>query len=146
MQPRQSLLGMREKTEMSDFVGQTIRVGGSGPSGPPSKGGVRVLGTSQNIKYWEEQGWKLKGYTLEGWYRNMRAAFRGHIKLYDSGDHQYFVVDPPPQLQKHSHGACFRYQGNGTYWVHFNKKPSNVDEGIQTIEVILREAIEQYNI
>jgi hypothetical protein len=117
----------------------------AGPSGPVATGRVRLCGTSRECKYWQRQGWQLNDYNLDGWFRTPYGAFGGTIELSDSGDHKYYIIDPPRQLQGHNHAACFRYRGNNKYWVHFSVKPSNVDEGIQTVETVLREAIERHS-
>ena len=108
-------------------------------SGPP-----RTLQRYKADKYWEENGWILDSddRELHGYYRTMRQSFRGRVDLDGTGDHRYFITDPPSGLKHHPHGACFMYQGDGWHWVHFNVKPLNVDAGIVSIETILREAIE----
>ena len=114
-----------------------------GPSGPPAA--ARITGSYRSCNYWEEQGWRLDGYLLVGYYHTYYGAYKGRIELFDSGDHQYYVSDPPPQLRQHPHWQCFMSRGSGSYWVHFAIKPKNVDAGILIIETILREAIERYN-
>ena len=114
------------------------------PSGPLA-GPPKVTGSYRSCNYWEEQGWRMNGYLLLGYYRTFYGAYKGRIELFDSGDHQYHVHNPPPQLRHHPHWPCFISRGGGLFWVHFSLKPKNVDAGILTIETILREAIERYN-
>ena len=113
---------------------------GQRPSVPP----LRRIRSYRGAKYWQEQGWRLNGYVMAGYYRTFYRSFRGRIELFDSGDHQYFVHDPPRQLRQHPHWSCFVSRGNGLYWVHFSLKPRNVDTGIITIEKILCQALERY--
>ena len=114
-----------------------------GPPGPPSRP-ARRLGSYRDVNYWVEQGWKLMGNKLGGYYRTLYKAFPGHIDLFDSGKHRYFIQNPPPQLQQHRHWPCFVHKGAGLYWVHFHIEPRNVDTGIVTIEKILGESLERY--
>ena len=104
----------------------------------------RTLQRYKAEKYWEENGWRLNLNIgrLNGHYRTLYQSFKGKVELDDTGDHRYFIADPPPGLKNHPHGACFMYQGDGWYWVHFNVKPRNVDAGLVSIETILREAME----
>ena len=103
---------------------------------------ARVVDCYRASNYWEEQGWKLEGYRLRGYYRTYRGSFRGMIKLFDSGEHQFFIYSPPNQIRYHSHWVCFMYRGTGWYWVHFAVEPANVDAGILSVEKIIREAME----
>lgn len=115
-----------------------------GRGGPTALSHARCLRVRQEAKYWQEQNWRLQGDALYGYYRTFRGAYEGAIKLFQSGKHQYFIINPPRQIAKHSHAQCFVYQGhNGLYWIHFSLEPKNVDAGIMTIEAILREALEQ---
>lgn len=120
-----------------------VEAGPSGLASPP----VRVVTSYKAVNYWEEQGWKLTRANdqLNGYFRTMHESFIGRVDLDETGDHRYFVKDPPPGLARHPHGPCFMHHGNGWYWVHFNVKPRNVDAGLVAIEIILREAIEQYS-
>lgn len=106
---------------------------------------IRRLRCFSDQKYWQEQRWQICGDEMHGYYRTFRGSYQGAIKLFQSGDHRYFIVNPPQQLRQHPHWPCFVYQGrDDLYWVHFNLKPRNVDAGIITIETILRESLERY--
>lgn len=112
---------------------------------PARRQPVRCVRSYRGTKYWQEQGWRLNGHLMEGYYRTLYRSFKGRIELFDSGDHLYFIHDPPSQLRQHSHWACFVQRGNGWYWVHFSIKAKNVDTGIITIEKILCQALERYH-
>ena len=121
------------------------RMAAVGRTRPTAYSPARCLRVLADQKYWQEQRWQLHDYVLSGYYRTYRGSYEGAIKLFQSGDHMYFIINPPPQLAKHPHGPCFVYQGHdGLYWVHFNLKPKNVDAGIIVIETILRESLERY--
>jgi hypothetical protein len=111
------------------------------PSGSP--GNCRRTGSYKATNYWEEQRWQLNGMNLNGYYRTYYGSYKGTIDLFESGDHQFYIHNPPQQLRRHSHWPCFMFRGNGLYWVHFRIKPKNVDAGIITIERIIRESMEQ---
>ena len=110
----------------------------------PQGSGARSLGGYRATNYWQEQHWRLDlpRMLMQGYYRTFYGSFKGEIVLSKNGDHQYFVFDPPHELQRHTHWPCFVYRGNGKYWVHFSVRAENVDAGIITIEKILREAKE----
>jgi len=112
--------------------------------GPPLLSTARRLKSYRTVNYWEEQGWKLNGYVLEGYYRTFYGSFRGRIELFDSGDHQYYIYSPPSQLRKHPHWVCFMYRGNEWYFIHWSKPAACVDAGILYTETTLRECFEIY--
>ena len=117
---------------------------GSAPPAPRTPG-IRHRRSRVGQKYWEEQGWKLRGQVLEGYYRTHYGSFKGRIELFRSGEHLFYIDNPPSQLQSHPHWVCFTHRGGRRYWIHFSLKPENVDAGIITIEKILCQAIERYH-
>jgi hypothetical protein len=105
------------------------------------------MSSTATTKYWQDQGWDYVPDRMEmdGYYRTHRGSFKGKIALSHSGDHQYFVYNPPPALKRHEHGACFvDLHRDGLHFVHFRVKPLNVDAGILAIELIFRETLELY--
>lgn len=125
--------------------GRTSNPTAVGRGGPTAPSRLRCLGTRQEPKYWQERGWRRHGeHLLYGYYRTFRGSYEGVIKLFQSGVHQYFIINPPRELAYHSHAQCFTYQGHdGLFGIHFNIQPENVDAGIIVIEAILGEALQQ---
>ena len=94
--------------------------------------------------YWQIQGWEVIGDTLFGLYRTPLGSTVGYVENYKSREPRFYVVDPPDQLRRHPHRACFQgrpSRGKGHHWVHFGIKPKNPDSGILEIEKILMEAL-----
>jgi len=91
--------------------------------------------------YWKMQDWKVSGDRLIGEYKTPLGSSVGYIKHYKSREPLFYIVNPPEQLSRHPHHACFRRKDNGHTWVHFRIKPRNPDSGIRQIEMILAEAL-----
>lgn len=91
--------------------------------------------------YWQMQDWKVRGDKLVGEYKTPLGSSVGYIKHYESREPLFFIVNPPEQLRRHPHHACFRSKGNGHVWVHFRINPNTPDSGIRQIEMILTEAL-----
>ncbi len=125
------------------MVGRISNLSAVGRGSPTAPHYARCMRKRDDLKYWQEQRWRLDGDVLSGYYRTYRGSYEGAIKLFQSGLHKYFIINPPRELAKHPHAPCFIYQGqDGLYWVHFNLRPKNVDAGIIVIETILRESLE----
>lgn len=101
--------------------------------------------------YWRQQGWQRTvldyspGY--KGYYRTPYGSYPGEIKGEDGEEHQFFILKPPEQLMDHPHWICLTYQGedlqgNKRYYIHFRRKPRDIDSGIITIERMIRESFE----
>jgi hypothetical protein len=84
--------------------------------------------------YWQMQDWTPDGDRLIGEYKTPLGSFVGYVNNYRSRRPQFFIVNPPKQLSRHPHHACFQRKGNGHSWVHFGTKPRNPDSGIREIE------------
>ena len=98
------------------------------------KPAVQISRSAQT--YAEEQGWRSTswfGSHLSGYYRTKFGSFRGKVR--PSSLPEFFIYNPPEELQNHSHWICFSYRGGGKYAVHFSIKPKDVDSGIQQIEL-----------
>ena len=91
--------------------------------------------------YWQMQDWTPTGDRLIGEYKTPLGSFVGYVNNYRSKTPQFFIVNPPKQLSRHPHHACFQKKGNGHTWVHFGTKPTNPDSGIREIEKVLTEAL-----
>lgn len=97
--------------------------------------------TAQAIPLWQKRQWQKRGRSLYGYFRTPLGAVKGRIDAASSRYPQFFVVKPPKSLKSHSHSACFRHRGNGTYWIHFNGHMSSVDAGIVAVERILAQCL-----
>jgi hypothetical protein len=94
-----------------------------------------------NRPYWEIQHWQLVGDRLNGFYRTPRGSFEGYILQPKSPRPQFFIVQPPKELEQHSHRPCFHFVGGATYSIHFSTPPPNPDAGILEVEKVLGEAL-----
>lgn len=91
--------------------------------------------------YWQMQDWTPDGDRLIGEYKTPLGSFVGYVNNFRSQRPQFFIVNPPKQLSRHSHHACFQKKGNGHTWIHFGIKPTDPDSGIREIEKVLTEAL-----
>ena len=94
--------------------------------------------------YLTEQGWRLTYENgkpqLEGFYRSRYGSFAGRIQNLDSAKPSFFIKDPPKELDRHSHRACFTERpniGKGWYSVHWSTLPRDLDSGVLHIEEVL---------
>lgn len=97
----------------------------------------------QPLSYSQQQGWTKNGNRYEGSYQTPYGAFYGAIDEERSGRIQFFLYNPSPQIQKHSHWACFQNRGDGWYLIHMAREPKDVGSGIMTIERLIMEAYRQ---
>src|SRR5438105_4328174 len=94
----------------------------------------------QQISYWQQQGWRQNGNQFLGNYQTSYGAFHGSIEQRGGSHFRFFIFNPPPELQRHSHWSCFIDRGSNWYEVHMGRKPADVSSGIMTIERLLKEA------
>lgn len=94
------------------------------------------------IPYWQERGWTRDGNRYTGSYRTVHGSFYGYADENSRGHFRFFVFQPPQQMERHSHWACFQNRGDGWYEVHMSRQPRDVSSGIMSIERILHEALE----
>lgn len=93
------------------------------------------------LAYHKEQGWVKVGHLYKGYYRCRWAAFKGEIKEMATGEHKYFIYNPPMQVLTGPHKACFTDIGNGRYHIHFALISENIDAGIMAVERLLTESL-----
>jgi hypothetical protein len=86
------------------------------------------------------------GDQLVGFYRTPWGSVEGRILHVTGKRPQFYLVNPPPELEKHPHRACFHRTGQNTntYLVHLWPAPENPDAGILAIEKVLGEALAQH--
>lgn len=97
----------------------------------------------RQIPYWQERGWTQNGTRYEGSYQTPFGAFYGTIEQERSGQIHFFLYNPSPEIQKHSHWTCFQNRGDGWYLVHMAREARDVSSGIMTIERLVTEAYRQ---
>lgn len=118
--------------------------GGSAPPAMPTKSrtstpkGTLIRRHSQRLH--EERGWRIEGNTARGYYRTARGSFGGRIEGVGSAKPRYFISDPPRELLKGPHGACFAQRSKHEFSIHWNRQPRTIDEGILRVEHTILES------
>jgi len=90
--------------------------------------------------YWKEQGWKKATDGYRGYYRTKYGSWYGVVVNPYSNHFEFYIYNPPPQLQRHPHWQCFVHQGNRWYIIHFSVPPKDISSGIIQIERIIHES------
>ena len=96
---------------------------------------------------WDERGWTRRregnDEIYEGHYQVGDRRFRGKVKVGRRHRIEAFIYDPPREIRRHRHHACFQQIGIGTGWyvLHWQRSPRNVDEALLYFEQILDESI-----
>jgi len=114
------------------------------------KNSSRVIITHRNpieikraqVPYWQERGWQRNSGIYRGYYRTYYGSFKGEIRHLYNHTFDFYIFNPPKELEKHKHWVCFRYQGKNKYLLHFAKKPQDVSSGIMAMERLIKEAFE----
>jgi len=96
----------------------------------------------QELPYWQERGWTHDGQQYQGTYQTSFGSFVGCVQERGFGDMNFYLKDPPPQLQGSGHWACFQDRRDGWYGVHMSTPPRDVSSGILTIERLIASAFE----
>lgn len=95
---------------------------------------------------WDERGWTkrhARGLEIyEGGYQVGTRRFTGRIEVERRGQISAFIHNPPKEIRRHRHRACFQQVGIGTGWfrLHWSRSPQNVDEAILYFERVLDES------
>ena len=96
---------------------------------------------------WDERGWVRRherGLEIfEGQYQVGTRRFTGRIEIGRWRSISAFVHNPPKEIRRHRHRACFQQVGIGTGWfrLHWSRSPRNVDEAILYFEQVLDESL-----
>ena len=114
------------------------------------KNSSRVIITHKNpieikraqVPYWQERGWQRNSGIYRGYYRTYYGSFKGEIRHRYNHTFDFYIFNPPKELEKHKHWVCFRYQGKNKYLLHFARKPQDVSSGIMAMERLIKEAFE----
>lgn len=95
---------------------------------------------------WDERGWTKqmvgKNETYSGFYQVGNRKYQGRIEIgrWAKGIRMY-IHNPPPQIKKHKHGACFQLVKDGWFVLHWSKAARNVDDAILYMEKVLDESL-----
>jgi hypothetical protein len=92
--------------------------------------------------YWQERGWVREGNHYSGSYQIRYGSFIGFVEVSASNVFEFYLLNPPQELQRHSHWTCFQHRGDNWYHVHMGRKPKDLSSGILTIERLITEAFE----
>ena len=114
-----------------DFLSRMVR--GRGPAIPIKR---------RAIPYWQERGWRRKDNEYFGNYQTRYTAFAGYVVQRPGDGIDFYLYMPSREIQRCSHWACFRHQGNDWYFVHMARRPKDVSSGILGIERLITEAYE----
>ena len=117
----------------------TVIVQGTRPYVPLKE--TKLLRSDKACPYWKENGWNRRGRNYAGYYQTQYGKFEGSIEESFLGNYSYYIFYPPGKVTEGTHGACFRYKGNGMYFIHFSEKPDNVSEGIISVEMVISESM-----
>ena len=95
------------------------------------------------IPFWKNAGWRsTKPDQYEGCYQTGDRSWRGKIVCGKNGTPlEYYIYDPPDQLEAHPHWRCFTDQGARKFKIHFYSKPKDISDGILEVQNLLREAM-----
>ncbi|MDX2181571.1 MAG: hypothetical protein SFV18_18395 [Bryobacteraceae bacterium] len=94
----------------------------------------------REIPYWQERGWRRQGDIYTGTYQTPFASFIGQVVRTGTFSYDFLLYNPSPEIQNHSHWACFAHRGNDWYFVHMSHRARDIDSGIMTIERLITEA------
>ncbi|MGA2435528.1 MAG: hypothetical protein ABSG25_09605 [Bryobacteraceae bacterium] len=105
--------------------------------------GPSVTVRRREIPYWQQQGWTQSGNRYSGSYQTAFGAFQGIADEHGRGFFRFYVHQPPREMERHGHWACFQNRGEGWYEVHMARMPRDIGSGIMSIERILSEALDR---
>lgn len=95
---------------------------------------------------WEERGWTRQNdngrETYEGDYSVKNRRFHGRIETRNRGRNiAAYIYNPPREIRRHAHGACFQQIGNGWFLLHWARPARTVDDAILYMERVLDESL-----
>ena len=95
---------------------------------------------------WDERGWSKssvgKKETYEGFYQVGKRRFQGRIEIGVWVNRiSMYIHDPPSEIKKHEHRACFQLVKNGWFLLHWSTPAQSVDDAILYMEKILWESL-----
>jgi hypothetical protein len=95
---------------------------------------------------WDERGWTVQvgnqRETYEGEYAVGNRRFHGRIEARNRGHNVIaYIHNPPPEIKRHAHGACFQQIGNDWFLLHWARPARTVDDAILYMERVLDESL-----
>lgn len=96
----------------------------------------------QQIPYWQQRGWTRSGNLYTGNYQTPYGAFSGMAEDQGGNFFRFYLFDPPAEVRRSSHWACFQPRRNKGYLVHMATMPADIGSGIMTIERLITEAFQ----
>jgi len=79
---------------------------------------------------------------FRGVYKTHLGEWWGCARKTNKKNFRFFVYNPPKELRNHRFWPDFVSIGHGWFAVSFSCSPENLQEGIEVIERVLREAFE----
>lgn len=104
---------------------------------------AKIMETSREYPYWQEQGWIKFGGEYRGHYKTSHGRWRGLIRENFTGDYSFYIFNPPGIMRDSVHWDCLQHKGNGRYWIHFSNKPRDVSSGIIAVEKLITNSFRQ---
>jgi hypothetical protein len=95
---------------------------------------------------WDERGWTRAtrgGRDIyEGYYLVGTRRFRGRIESHnDRQKIAAYIYNPPREVKRHRHGACFQLVKDGWFYLHWSRPARSVDDAILYMERVLDESL-----
>ena len=86
------------------------------------------------LPYWQEAGWSKNGNIYQGNYQTRYGAYQGWIEERSPRQISFFILEPPQEVLRSSHGACFQPRNDRWFNVHMSTPPKDVSSGIVAVE------------
>lgn len=104
----------------------------------------RILVPRDSRPLWQVRGWRKAGRHLVGAYRTPLGSYSGEIDIgFGLGQPEFYILNPPAELLRGPHRACFRARGKNRFWIHFSATSKDVDSGIVAVEALLVRALSE---
>jgi hypothetical protein len=91
------------------------------------------------LPYWQEAGWSKKANVYQGNYQTRYGAYQGWIEERSPHQISFFILEPPREVLRSSHGACFQPRNDRWFNVHMSTPPKDVSSGIVAVERLVSE-------
>lgn len=94
--------------------------------------------------YWKQRGWVCVGNEFHGFYRVSWGSYQGRAEVSPARRLDLFIRNPPKELSRHSHAACFIGREDGWHFIH-QLGECGLSSAILGVERILNESRETVN-
>ena len=101
---------------------------------------AQIIGMDKDYPYWKENGWVKVKNGYQGYYKTDYGRWRGFVQENYKGNYSFFIIDPPEEVMKSTHGPCFFDLGDEIHTVHFNEAPKDMSSGIVVVEKTISQA------